>query len=700
MLTSLVTELKGVGPVARESLASLNIYTIQDLLFHLPLHYQDRTQVTPIGVLRHGNEVVVEGKIQLTAITTLRSRRRNLMCSISDGTGSLILRFYHFNPQQQQQLKKGLLLRCFGSVRRNYQGYFEMIHPEYRMARKSVSLITEEYLKPIYLTTQKLTQKNWRYWINQALDHLNNLDFFEELLPKEVRIQWQLPTLTEALFYIHSPPRDAPISLLQAGKHPAQQRLAFEELVAQQIGLRQWRLLERMYPAPALITNSWQGRLRRMLTFELTTAQNRVIKEINQDLVRSKPMLRLVQGDVGSGKTIVAAMAILKAAENNYQGAIMVPTELLMEQYFQTFQCWFYPFGIRVGWLASSLTASAREKVLQEIASGYLKVIIGTHALFQQVVTFHHLALIVIDEQHRFGVYQRLALREKASKNYHPHQLIMTATPIPRTLAMTAYADLDISVIDERPVGRQPITTVLIASTRRDKVIERIKKNCESGRQVYWVCTLITNSKKLQFEAAEVTYQKLKRSLNGLKIELIHGRLSKNKKDKIMVEFKVGAIDLLVATTVIEVGIDAPNVNLMVIENSERLGLAQIHQLRGRIGRGKKESYCVLLYQAPLSKNAKARLALLRDVQDGFLVAEKDLELRGPGELLGTQQSGLFSCRIANLTHHQQLFPAVRETAVLIMQCYPNLISRLINRWLKEADKGRRGYSSLISLIA
>ena len=685
MLISLVTELKRVGPAARESLANLNIYTIQDLLFHFPSHYQDHTQVTPIGVVRHGNKVVVEGKIQLTEIT--HSRRRNLMCSISDGTGSLILRFYHFNPQQQQQLKKGLLLRCFGSIRRNYQGYFEMIHPEYRMAHKSVSIITEKYLTPIYLTTPKLTQKNWRDWINQALDHLNNLNLFEELLPKEVRIQWQLPTLTEALFYIHSPPRDAPISLLQAGKHPAQQRLAFEELVAQQISLRKWRFLERMYSAPALITNSWQEKLRRMLTFELTTAQNRVIEEINQDLVRSKPMLRLVQGDVGSGKTIVAAMAILKAAENNYQGAIMVPTELLMEQHFQTFQCWFCPLGIRVGWLAGSLTTSAREKVLQEIASGQLKVIIGTHALFQQVVTFHNLALIVIDEQHRFGVHQRLALKEKASKNYHPHQLIMTATPIPRTLAMTAYADLDISVIDERPAGRQPVTTVLIASTRRDRVIERIKKNCESGRQVYWVCTLITNSKTLQFEAAEVTYQKLKQSLSDLKIELIHGRLSKNKKDKIMVEFKVGAIDLLVATTVIEVGVDATNVSLMVIENSERLGLAQIHQLRGRIGRGKEESYCVLLYQAPLSKNAKARLALLRDIQDGFLVAEKDLELRGPGELLGTRQSGLFSFRIANLIHHQQLLPAVRETAILIMQCYPNLISRLINRWLKEDDK-------------
>ena len=685
MLTSLVTELKGVGPAARALLANLNIYTIQDLLFHLPLHYQDRTRVTPIGVVRHGNKVVVEGKIQLTSI--VYGRRRNLMCSISDGTGSLILRFYHFNPQQQQQLKQGVLLRCFGSVRRNYQGYFEMIHPEYRMACKSTSLITEEYLKPIYLTTKKLTQKNWRDWINQALDHLKNLDFVEELLPKEVRIQWRLPTLTEALFYVHSPPRDAPIALLQAGKHPVQQRLAFEELVAQQIGLQQWRLLGQMCPAPALITNSRQEELRRILTFELTTAQNRVIEEINQDLVRSKPMLRLVQGDVGSGKTIVAAMAILKAVENNYQGAIMAPTELLVEQHFQTFQRWFCPLGIRVGWLASSLPTAAREKVLQKIASGQFQVIIGTHALFQQMITFHQLALIVIDEQHRFGVHQRLALKEKASKNYYPHQLIMTATPIPRTLAMTTYADLDISVIDERPAERQPVKTVLIASTRRDEVIERIKKNCESGRQVYWVCTLITNSETLQFEAAEVTYQKLKQSLSNLKIELIHGRLRKDKKDKIMVEFKAGAIDLLVATTVIEVGVDVPNVSFMVIENSERLGLAQIHQLRGRVGRGKHESYCVLLYQAPLSKNAKARLTLLRDIQDGFLVAEKDLEMRGPGELLGTRQSGLSRFRVANLVHHQQLFPAVRKASVLITQHYPNLISRLINRWLKEADR-------------
>lgn len=685
ILTSPITALKRVGSATRELLANLNIHTIQDLLFHLPSRYQDRTRVTAIGAIRHGDQVVVEGKIQLATIAY--GGRRNLMCSISDGTGSLILRFYHFNYQQQRQLKMGLRVRCFGNVRRNYQGRMEMIHPEYRIVDESTPLIPEDRLTPIYPTTKGLSQTKWRHLINQSLNYLKDPNFVEELLPEKIRTPLRLPTLTEALFYVHSPPHNAPVDLLQASKHPSQQRLAFEELVAQQLGLQQWRLLIRTQPAPILIKNNWQEKLKRALTFELTSAQKRVIGEINQDLSKPKPMLRLLQGDVGSGKTIVAAMAILKAVENGYQSAIMAPTELLAEQHYQVFQRWFSPLGIRVGWLAGSLTPSAREKTLQEIASGQLSVIIGTHALFQAAVTFQQLAFIVIDEQHRFGVHQRLALKEKATPNYHPHQLIMTATPIPRTLAMTAYADLDFSIIDEQPPGRKPITTVLISNSRRDKVIERIKKNCEQGKQVYWVCTLITDSEVLQCETAEATFKKLQQSFTNLSVGLIHGRLTKEEKDVVMGAFKNGDIDLLVATTVIEVGVDVPNASLMVIENSERLGLAQIHQLRGRVGRGEQKSYCVLLYQEPLSKNARARLTLLRDTQDGFLVAQKDLELRGPGELLGARQSGLFRFRIADVIRHQHLLPAVRKAAFLILRRYSEFTPRLLNRWLKEADK-------------
>ncbi|WP_267256287.1 ATP-dependent DNA helicase RecG [Coxiella endosymbiont of Ornithodoros maritimus] len=683
--TSPVTALKRVGSTTRELLANLNIHTIQDLLFHLPSRYQDRTRVTAIGAIRHGDQVVVEGKIQLATITY--GGRRNLMCSISDGTGSLILRFYHFNYQQQRQLKMGLRVHCFGNVRRNYQGRLEMIHPEYRIVDESTPLIPEDRLTPIYPTTKRLSQAKWRHLINQSLNYLKYPNFVEELLPEEIRTSLQLPTLTEALLYVHSPPHNAPVDLLQVSKHPSQQRLAFEELVAQQLGLQQWRLLIRTQPAPVLIKNNWQEKLKHALTFELTSAQKRVIGEINQDLSKPKPMLRLLQGDVGSGKTIMAAMGILKAVENGYQSAIMAPTELLVEQHYQVFQRWFSPLGISVGWLAGSLTASAREKTLQEIASGQLSVIIGTHALFQVAVTFQQLALIVIDEQHRFGVHQRLALKEKATPNYHPHQLIMTATPIPRTLAMTAYADLDFSIIDEQPSGRKPITTVLISNSRRYKVIERIKKNCEQGKQVYWVCTLITDSEVLQCETAEATFKKLQQSFTNLSVGLIHGRLTKEEKDIIMGAFKKGDIDLLVATTVIEVGVDVPNASLIVIENSERLGLTQIHQLRGRVRRGEQKSYCVLLYQEPLSKNARARLTLLRDTQDGFLVAQKDLELRGPGELLGARQSGLFCFRIADVVRHQHLLPAVRKAAFLILQRYSEFTPRLLNRWLKEADK-------------
>lgn len=682
-----VTTLKRVGPDTRELLANFNIRTIQDLLFHLPLHYQDRTRLTPIADVRRGNQVVIEGKIQRASVIYMR--RRNLICRISDGTGSLLLRFYHFNLKQKEQLTKvGLMLRCFGSVRKNYQGRLEMGHPEYRIMDERASLVLEDCLTPVYPTTRGLRQTQWRYLMAQALEYLKKTDSIEELLPEPLRKSFQLPTIAEALVYVHRPPQGGPISLLQSRKHPAQQRLAFEELLAQQAGLQRLRLRTKTHCAPILESKiNWQAKLREALPFQLTTAQQHVIEEINRDLSMPNPMLRLVQGDVGSGKTVVAAMSAIKAVENSYQSVIMAPTELLAEQHYRAFQKWLEPLGINVGLLTGSLNNAVREETLRKITSGEYQVVVGTHALFQEAVIFRNLALVIIDEQHRFGVHQRLALKEKGlTKNDHPHQLIMTATPIPRTLAMTAYADLDVSIIDELPIGRKPITTAIISNTRREKVIEGIKKICEQGKQAYWVCILIKESETLQCKTAEAIYKSCQKLLTNLKIGLIHRRLNKNEQEAVMAAFKVGKIDLLVATTVIEVGVDVPNANLMIIENAERLGLAQMHQLRGRIGRGEDKGYCILLYQGPLSNNARNRLSLLRDSQDGFFIAQKDLELRGAGELFGTRQAGLFRFRIADMARDIHLLPSVQKMSNLILQHYPHIIDRLLTRWLKRAE--------------
>ncbi|MBT8506204.1 ATP-dependent DNA helicase RecG [Coxiella-like endosymbiont of Rhipicephalus sanguineus] len=670
-----------------ELLASLNIHTLQDLLFHLPLRYEDRTRLTSLGALRHGDQTTIEGFIEFTNINY--GRRRSLHCCIGDGTGSLILRFYHFNSQQYQQLmKRGLRLKCFGTARQNYQGRLEMVHPEYRVVNATIPIPTEENLTAVYPTTKGLPQTKLRDLLSQALNYLKKRDVFEELFSESLRQEFNLPTLIASLLYVHCPPSNAPLKLLKAGKHPAQQRLIIEELVAQQIELLKLRSRAKMYLAPVLnLEAEKENKLRQALPFKLTAAQERVISEINEDLKRSHPMQRLVQGDVGSGKTIVAAMAIIKVVENGYQCAVMVPTEILAEQHHRAFQKWLNPLGIQVGWLTGSLNNSAREQTLQKIRQGEDQVIVGTHALFQEDVAFLKLGLIVIDEQHRFGVHQRLALKEKGSNNsIYPHQLIMTATPIPRTLALTAYANFDVSTIDELPSGRKPITTVLMSNARRNEVIARIKQNCEQGKQAYWVCTLIEDSEMLQCEAAEATYQKLRQLLNHLTVGLIHGRLSRNEKDAVMMDFKAGGIDLLVATTVVEVGVDVPNASLIIIENAERLGLAQIHQLRGRVGRGKDKSYCVLLYQKPLSQYARDRLILLRNSQDGFVVAQKDLELRGPGELLGTRQAGMLPFRITDLIRDQCLLSRAQSIATRMLDQYPLQATRLLQRWLRNAE--------------
>ena len=674
--------LKGVGSKMLEKLERLGLATVQDLLFHLPLRYEDRTQVWPIGDLPPGLHGAVEGEIQDTQL--VMGRRRMLVCRISDGTGSLTLRFFNFTAAQKNSLAPGRLLRCFGEVRPGKYG-LEMAHPEYKLLGEEQAGQTEEALTPVYPTTEGLRQLSLRSLTDQALAQLE-LYGVEELLPAGL-YPHQIE-LAAALRLLHRPPPSVALALLESGQHPAQQRLVLEELLAHNLSVlkvraqAQTQLARSLKPAPTLVKQ-----LLGALPFKPTGAQNRVVAEISQDLQRSYPMMRLVQGDVGSGKTLVAALAALQAIGNGCQVGLMAPTELLAEQHAINFAHWLEPLGIKVGWLAGKQKGKARETQLAAIADGSVKMVVGTHAIFQEQVVFQRLALVIIDEQHRFGVHQRLALREKGEREgVHPHQLIMTATPIPRTLAMTAYADLDTSVIDELPPGRTPITTVALPDSRRGDVIERVKLACEEGKQAYWVCTLIEESEVLECQAAEDTAAELQNLLPGLHIGLVHGRMRPVEKQRVMEEFKAGILQLLVATTVIEVGVDVPNASLMIIENPERLGLAQLHQLRGRVGRGSVASHCVLLYHAPLSKTAQSRLGVLRETSDGFQIAQRDLELRGPGELLGTRQTGLADLKIADLVRDQSLIPQVQKLARYLMDRHPSHVDPLIRRWLGLRD--------------
>lgn len=681
------SDLRGVGPQLAARLEKLGLHTVQDLLFHLPSRYEDRTRIVPMRHLRPKDHAVIEGTI---VETQLRSgRRRSLLCSLKDDTGSITLRFFHFNAAQQAQLAcKGLRLRCFGEVRFGLVGY-EMVHPEYRVLTTDAPLPIDEHLTPIYPTTEGLQQRTFRQLTEQALQYLEQAHTLEEHLPDVVLQQFSLPDLTYAIRYVHRPPPDAPRDQLTAGLHPTQQRLAFEELLAHQLSLQQRRALLCQYQAPTLKEESdLLARFLNNLPFTLTAAQQRVIAEIKSDLARNIPMLRLVQGDVGSGKTVVAAMAALQAISHGYQVVLMAPTELLAEQHAKNFLHWLAPLGLKSICLTANVKLAARAQMLSEIQSGDAHMVIGTHALFQKEVTFANLGLVIIDEQHRFGVQQRLELREKGHYLAHyPHQLIMTATPIPRTLAMTAYADLDFSSIDELPPGRKPIITALISNQRRDEVISHIAQACQRGCQVYWVCTLIEESETLQCQAAETSALFLAQQLPELRLGLIHGRLKSVEKEKIMGDFKAGHIDLLVATTVVEVGVDVPNANLMVIENAERLGLAQLHQLRGRVGRGEAASHCVLLYQTPLSMLAKERLKVLKNHQDGFEIARQDLELRGPGDVLGVRQAGLMIFRIADLLRDKALLPNIQKASQRLLQEFPKQVDPLIARWVGNDDR-------------
>ena len=679
--------LKGVGPKVAEKLQRLDIYSQQDLLFHLPLRYQDRSHIYPIGSLRAGEERQISGEVQLSEIKF--AKQRMLLCRISDGTGFITLRFFHFSNAQKEQLKRGAKLLCYGEVRRGKAG-LEMAHPEYKHITGDEALVLDDKLSPIYPTTEGVHQLSLRKIMSQVITRLKkNEVVLPGLIPAELLKKYQWPDIKSALLYIHNPPVDTQLDDLSDATHPFQQSLIVEELLAHHLSMRQLRVAMQKEKAPAF--NQQTNLIERFISglpFKLTAAQEKVVDNINFDLSKTSPMQRLVQGDVGSGKTVVAALAMLKAIESGYQAAIMAPTELLAEQHFQNFKTWLEPLGLKVVWLSGKLKVAEKRKAIDIINSAEGQVVVGTHALFQEGVEFSKLGLIVVDEQHRFGVHQRLALREKGNHDKgYPHQLIMTATPIPRTLAMTAYADLDCSVIDELPPGRIPVETVVIPESKRDAIVQRVEKACRQGRQIYWVCTLIEESETLQAQAAEDTANLLADALTGVSVALVHGRMKAEQKEQVMSSFKAGEVDLLVATTVIEVGVDVPNASLMVIENAERLGLAQLHQLRGRVGRGSQESACVLMYHGTLSETARQRLAVMRETNDGFEIARKDLELRGPGEVLGVKQTGIMQMRIADLQRDQELIPQVAEMADHIFQHYPDCVEPLINRWIGRATK-------------
>ncbi len=680
-MTTPVTKLDGVSELVAEQLARLNIYTVEDLLFHLPLRYEDRTQIKPLNELKVGEHVLIEGVIQTTQLKI--SRKRSLVCILSDGDNTITLRFFNVYPGLQDKFKPGIRLCCFGEVRQAYHG-LEIVHPQYDQIDSNSNSLQEKHLTAIYRSNSHLNQSLFHTLINQIFNSEKVVDY----IPSKLLNQFNLLPLKDALQILHHPSSDICIEELQTGQHPAIQRIAFEELLAHHLSLYRLRKANRSHKAPNL-TNS--GKLAKTflskLAFKLTAAQEKVSQEIATDLCATYPMQRLLQGDVGSGKTVVAAYCALQAIESGYQVAVMAPTELLSEQHKRIFSEWFLPLDITVTWLTGNLTKKKREQTLELISSGKASLVVGTHALFQKQVEFAKLGLIIVDEQHRFGVHQRLALRNKGSvKGIYPHQLIMTATPIPRTLAMTAYADLETSVIDELPPGRNPIKTVIIPNTRRDEIVARIKHVCQhEGRQAYWVCTLIEESESRQCQAASETAAQLEAALPDLNIGLVHGRMKAKAKEQVMAAFQAQQIQLLVATTVIEVGVDVPNASLMIIENPERLGLAQLHQLRGRVGRDMLQSYCVLLYQLPLSEVAKSRLAIIRDNNDGFLIAQHDLDLRGPGDVLGTRQKGLMNLRVADLQRDQALLVDILKLGKLLFEEYPDNYQALIGRWIKES---------------
>jgi len=677
--------LTGIGAQTANRLQKLGLCTLQDLIFHLPLRYEDRTRVYPICSLKPGMSVLISGTVEF--LDVLPRGRKSLICRISDGTGFISLKFFHFSASQHNALKPGTSISCFAEVRYGFAG-LEMVHPEYKVIANPDACITESRLTPVYPLTEGLGQNVIRKAVKQALNLCSHEpELLTDWIPESVLKQYRYPSLADAIQTLHAPDESVSIEALQNGSVPALKRLAFEELLTHFLILRTTRNKTKAWQAPSFSVGAAgktaTDHFLRSLPFKLTGAQQRVIAEIEADCRLQHPMMRLVQGDVGSGKTVVSAYAALLALTAGYQVAVMAPTELLAEQHMRNFSSWFEGFQTQVAFLTGQLKGNARKTALQALEDGTAGIIIGTHALFQDSVRFHRLGLIIIDEQHRFGVHQRLALREKGQQgNIRPHQLVMTATPIPRTLAMLQYSDLDISIIDELPPGRKPIVTSVIPAERRADVIDRINGWVSKKRQVYWVCTLIEESEVLQCEAAEKTAETLTEALPNVRVALIHGRMKSAEKDAVMQAFKNHQIDLLVATTVIEVGVDVPNAGLMIIENPERLGLSQLHQLRGRVGRGSDDSYCLLMYQAPLSDTARHRLGVLRDSNDGFVIAEKDLELRGPGEVMGTRQTGQMHFKIADLARDAELLDTVQQIGDSFLTQSPQAIQPLCDRWL------------------
>ncbi|ENW98144.1 ATP-dependent DNA helicase RecG [Acinetobacter modestus] len=674
-----VQQLQGVGAAAATLLEKLHIFSTDDLLFHLPRDYEDRSTIIPMNQLVVGRSYLLEGEVR--SVDFPPGKKKSLAALLQDDFGKVTLRFYHIYKGLTDRIKMGQQLRIFGEVRVGARG-LEMYHPEIQVIQQHTPL-PKTQLTAIYPSTEGLTQPKLREYVRQALQH--HSDALAELLPKKYSNGYELK---QALEYIHEPPVDANMQQLNQGSHPAQQRLIFEELVAHQISLLTRRAYIRQIAAPRFSNSKvLVKKLLEGLPFQMTNAQKRVSKEILQDLKQDQPMLRLVQGDVGAGKTLVAAVAACHALEADWQVALMAPTEILAEQHYLNFKRWFEPLGIQVAWLSGKQKGKARTQAEQEIKQGHAQLIVGTHALFQDAVEFSKLGLVIIDEQHRFGVDQRLALRNKGANQFTPHQLVMTATPIPRTLAMSAYGDLDTSIIDELPPGRTPIQTVTIPLDRREQVLQRIASNCREGKQAYWVCTLVEQSETLDAQAAEATYQEIKERFPDINIGLVHGKMKTDEKQAVMQAFKDNQSQLLIATTVIEVGVDVPNASIMVIENAERLGLSQLHQLRGRVGRGATASFCALLYKTPLSQNGQERLSILRESNDGFVIAEKDLEIRGPGELLGTKQTGDMGFRVARLERDDHLLTQAHYVAEQILKDYPQHADGLLKRWLPEAPR-------------
>ena len=677
-LSDPIISISGLGQKTSDRLNQLGIHTLEHLLFHLPSRYQDKTTITPLSSASVEDEILIE--VSIDRIEVIPSRQRQLLCYLSDNQNQrVLLRFFHFTQYQKQALVRGETIQCFGEIKIGRQG-LEMHHPEYRIISQDQKPLLESTLTPVYPLCAGVSQNKMKQWVNNALDVLKASvidDYFEKIT------QSAMPSLKDSLFLLHHPNKDEDLSKIEAFKHISQQRLIIEELAAHQLSLLKIKEARKSKESKTFsIKSTLSNKLISSLEFDLTSAQSRCISQINEDLSTSEPMHRLLQGDVGSGKTIVAVFALIQAAENNFQTAVMAPTEILARQHLQNFSNYLSPLGIQIAFLSGSQNTQERKENLSLIENGQAKVIIGTHALFQENVYFEDLALVIIDEQHKFGVHQRLSLSKKASLT--PHQLVMTATPIPRSLTMSAYADLDTSVIDELPPGRQTIETVALSNARRDELITKIKQISKEGRQIYWVCTLIEESEVLRAESAEKTFTYLTDNLKDLKVVMIHGRLTKSEKEIIMSDFSTGKTNLLVATTVIEVGVNVPNASLMIVENAERLGLAQLHQLRGRVGRGSEKSACVLLYQSPLSQTAKERLDILRQSNDGFLIAQKDLELRGPGEILGTQQTGIASMKIANIVRDAYLLKQVGYYSSKMLEAEHNSQNALMTRWIDE----------------